>query len=77
MVDLERLTGLTTQKGGNRYELITFYILSNSLNSYTALFSLHHHKPINMIVGGSLAGTTPVSKIFVLQDISQEEGGPF
>ena len=52
---------------------MTFYILSNFFNSYIALSSLHHHKIIDLIVGGSLAGTTPVSKIFVLQIISQEE----
>ena len=65
-MDLERIMGLTTQKGWDRYAFNTFYILPNSLTYYIALFSLHHHKLSNLIVGGSLAGTTPVSRIFVL-----------
>ena len=72
-MDQEKITGLTKEKGRKRYAFNTFYILNYSLISYIALFSLHHHKFTNLIVGGSLAGTTPVSRIFVLQVINQKE----
>ena len=75
MVDLERITGLTTQRDQTIHGK-SIDIHSNSQNYSTLLSSLSTTtKSTNLIVGGSLAGTTPVSRIFVLQDYQQEEGG--
>ena len=72
MADLERIKGLTTQKGRKRYAIMDNLNSNHSIIIYIALFSLHHHKSTDLIVRGSLAGTTPVSRIFVLQVIKEE-----
>ena len=72
MVDLERFTGLTTQRDQHYTEEGISFIKKLFELTYIALFSLHHHKNTDLIVGGSLAGTTPVSRIFVLQVINRK-----